>query len=88
MVKGHAEISSPGGGSLVKAVRRFGTNPVGRTPASLAIISHQAPAALTMTGAEKEPAGVSAIHTPPDLESADTSASVTTLPPRRRKPFR
>ena len=35
----------------MKAERRLGTRPMGRTPASCAMWSHQAPAALISTGA-------------------------------------
>ena len=43
--------SMPGGGSKVAAVRRLGTSPMVRTPASRATSSHQAPAALTSVAA-------------------------------------
>ncbi len=48
---GQCAISTPSGGANTKAERRFGVSPSGRTPASPATTSHQAPAALTSTGA-------------------------------------
>jgi hypothetical protein len=48
----------------MNAVRRLGTSPTGLTPAIAASSSHQAPAALTNTGAENSPAGVLTHHRP------------------------
>ena len=72
----------PAGGSKVNAVRRLGTRPTGVTPASPAMTSAQAPAALTTTGAVKLPAVVSAVHRPSARARRVTSAPVTSVPPR------
>ena len=49
----------------MKAARRLGCRPRGRTPASSASWSHQAPAALTSTGAWKLPWLVLTCHCSP-----------------------
>ena len=51
-------------------------------PASPAMTSAQAPAALTTTGAVKLPARVSAVHRPSARAKRVTSAPVTSVPPR------
>ena len=48
---GHRLASTPAGASKVIAVRRLGTSPIGRAPASRPISSAHAPAALTTRSA-------------------------------------
>jgi hypothetical protein len=47
---GQCVVSVSAGGAKVKMLRRLGTRPIGATPASAAMASHQAPAAFTSTG--------------------------------------
>ena len=44
-------MSTSAGGANVNADRRIGCSPIGAAPASAAIVSHHAPAALMTTGA-------------------------------------
>ena len=79
---GQAGMSTPSGGAKMKAARRLGCRPSGRTPASVATASAQAPAALTTTGASKLPWPACTCHTPPSRRDAgDFGSSPTTAPP-------
>jgi hypothetical protein len=49
----------------MNAVRRFGCKPTSFAPASIATLSHHAPAALMITGEAKLPAGLSTVHVSP-----------------------
>ena len=51
--QGQSCTRNPDGGANMKAERRLGTRPIGRTPANCATASHHAPAALISTGAWK-----------------------------------
>ena len=63
----------------MKAARRLGCRPRGRTPASSASWSHQAPAALTSTGAWKLPWLVLTCHCSPCALDASHFAAVLNL---------
>ena len=86
MVSGQSVHDSPG--SIVSAVRRFGTSPTGWVPARYATSSPHAPAALTTMGADIVPTDVSIAHAPARRTRVRTSAPVSKIPPASRNPLR
>jgi hypothetical protein len=70
---------------MLNAVRRFGTNPRGRTPARSAMPSAHAPAALISVGAQNVPAGV-VTNQRSSLRSIDCTSAFNIILPQDRHP--